>query len=389
MADRRRAAWIDEQDKARPATAIERAILECRETARLSGADIAQGGESKTVHGPQAFAARLDQAGLAIVRVTGTDMEALAELRSEESLARDIARTNGEAYRPHHFAEGLSAGDLAAVTRRGDVYQLNAHRLDIEAIAASLESAGAGKDEALPSVTEARVAFLIERNVDAALRDEAREEAREARIEHSAEWDADLETARTIEEAERDMRDVTEASEDVVNGAAAGIGRGVEKVLGAALNAVANFIAPPPPPTKEQVKVMREQAEFRADLATWAAEQAAQSNSRTTPGANSARPSGKRRKRNGADGKTASVSASETAETSAPGRVAAATQRGPSTASAILQLFRAAWQALTRPAGDDQQHGAGEKKRSGQTGRGLIMALTRRSAGLSGWRKRS
>ena len=278
MADRRRAAWIDEQDKARPASAIERAILDCRETARLSSAEIGQGGELRTVHGPQAFAARLDQAGLAIVRVTGADVAALAELRSEENVARETAQNYHEAYRPHHFAEGLSAGDIAAVTRRGDVYQLNSHRLDIEAIAASLESAGAGKDESLPSVTEARVAFLIERNATAALGDEARDEAREARIEHSAEWDADLETARTIEEAERDMRDVTEATEDMVDGAAAGIGRGVEKVLGAAFDAAANFIAPPPPPTKEQVKVMRQEAEFRADLAAWAAEQAAQSN---------------------------------------------------------------------------------------------------------------
>jgi hypothetical protein len=67
--------------------------------------------------------------------------------------------TNGEAYRPHHFAERLGAGDIAVVTRQGDVYRLNSHRLDIEAIAASLESADgvAVKDEALPSMTEARV----------------------------------------------------------------------------------------------------------------------------------------------------------------------------------------------------------------------------------------
>jgi hypothetical protein len=57
--------------------------------------------------------------------------------------------------------------------------------------------------------------------------------------------------------------------------------------------------------------------------------------------------------------------------------VAAATQRGPPTASPILQLFRAARQALARLAGDDQQHGAGQKKRSGETGRGLIMTLVR------------
>ena len=281
-----RTEWIeqrrDDEDKARPATAIEQKIIDCRETARLSGAQIGQGEEWKTVRGPEAFAARLEQAGLAIVRVTASDIEALAELRAEENLAREIARTNGEAYRTQHFADRLEEGDIAAVTRQGDVYELNSHRLDLAGIAASLESPfrdGAIADVApLPSITDARVAFLIERNAEAALREEARDEAHEARLDRNAAWDAESETSHAVAEAERDTRDVTDAAEDMVDGAAAGIGRIVEKAIAGALNFLADMFAPAPPPTKEQAKHMREDAEFRRDLAAWAAEQAAEAN---------------------------------------------------------------------------------------------------------------
>ena len=50
---------------------------------------------------------------------------------------------------------------------------------------------------------------------------------------------------------------------------------GVEETLGAALDFAADFIAPPPPPTKEQVRQMQEDAEFRFGLAAWAREQTA------------------------------------------------------------------------------------------------------------------
>jgi hypothetical protein len=297
-----RADWIEQQEKARPASAIEQRIIDCREKAQQLGASVVRDdnerimsdteayadrfkpdderrGELHTIYGPEAFAARLDQAGFAIVRVTASDIEALAELRAEENLAREIARTNNEAYRTQHFAERLEAGDIAAVTKQGDVYQLNPHRLDLEHIAASLESAARdgmlGNSETLPSMTEARVAFLIERNAEAALREEAREEAQEARIDRSAAWDAERETSQAVAAAERDAGDVMDAAEDMVDGGAAGIGRVVEKMAGLVLGFLADLIAPTKL-TKEQRKQMQQDAEFRADLAAWGAEQAAQ-----------------------------------------------------------------------------------------------------------------
>jgi hypothetical protein len=58
-------------------------------------------------------------------------------------------------------------------------------------------------------------------------------------------------------------------------GIVGGLADGAEKALGAALDFAADFIAPPPPPTKEQIRQRQEDAEFYRDLAAWAREQAA------------------------------------------------------------------------------------------------------------------
>ncbi len=103
------------------------------------------------MHGPQAFAARLDAAGIAIVRVTATDIRALEALRQDEDMARVAAATNGETRKQYHFAE-LAEGELAAVTRGGDVHRINPDKLRGVEIAAEL-----------PSVIEARATFEIDR----------------------------------------------------------------------------------------------------------------------------------------------------------------------------------------------------------------------------------
>jgi hypothetical protein len=163
-----------EREAARPATALEGRIIECAEQARLFGAHVQkdeQGeillgadvlayrmrdpdertGEAAIVHGPDAFAARLDAAGIAIVRVTATDIRALDALRQDEDAARRTAAANGETRKEYHFAE-LAECELAAVTRGGDVHRLNADKLRGVEIAVEL-----------PGVIEARVAFEIDR----------------------------------------------------------------------------------------------------------------------------------------------------------------------------------------------------------------------------------
>jgi len=116
-------------------------------------------GELETVHGAAAFAGRLEQAGIAIVRVTQADEIAIAALRDGENMARLVAETNGEAWRGNRF-DDVKAGEIAAVDRFGNVHRLNPHRLNLEKIERTLTEAGTAP---LPCVTEARAAFETKR----------------------------------------------------------------------------------------------------------------------------------------------------------------------------------------------------------------------------------
>ena len=180
-----------ERDQARPASFIERKITDCENRARAAGAIIQRDGsgaaitgadaladrlkpkderqtEAATIHGAAAFAARLDQAGIAIVRVTAADMKALDGLRQAEEFSRVAGETNREARPSHNFAK-VQVGDIAAVTRRGDVFTLNPHKLDLAQIERTLidaakSNSSSGTSSRLMSVIEARAAFEINRD---------------------------------------------------------------------------------------------------------------------------------------------------------------------------------------------------------------------------------
>jgi hypothetical protein len=179
-----------ERENARQPSAIEARIIECAEQARLNGAllerhpeglrivgsetlaarrdQISEGAsEGITVFGPEAFAARLEQAGITIARVTDADVAALDALRRDEVLARLAADASGEARQPQHFAE-LEPGDLAAVTRNGDV-----HRIDPDKLGGAVRQLAAS----LPSVTETRAAYASNREKTAELRAERQTDA--------------------------------------------------------------------------------------------------------------------------------------------------------------------------------------------------------------------
>ena len=122
------AAWRAERraerEQARPPSFMESRILECAEQARTLGAFIERDhdgrrifgaealaasfaaardpdgprmSEAATVYGDEAFTARLQQAGIAIARVTAADVLAVDSLRREEELARLAAEANREA----------------------------------------------------------------------------------------------------------------------------------------------------------------------------------------------------------------------------------------------------------------------------------------------------
>ena len=164
------------RERAQPLTRIEERIIDCQQQAE-HGFDVDRDGEHVHLTGREAFAEALDQAGIAVVRVTDRDIGALEALRRDEELARLAAETNLEARRSGRFAV-LEAGDIAAVDRAGNVHRLNPYKLDLNKIESQLLEAGGGR---LASVTEARAEFETERIALAAFR----EELMQARMERA------------------------------------------------------------------------------------------------------------------------------------------------------------------------------------------------------------
>ena len=205
-----------ERDQARPASFIGRKITDCENRAHVAGAIIQRDGsgqivagaaaladrlrpqderqtETATIHGAEAFAARLDQAGIAIVRATDADVKIIDALRREEAAARLAAETNREAYKGNRF-DRLQAGDVAAVNRRGDVFRLNPYRLDLERIERALTSS-----RTLPGVIEARAAFESNR----AQTEKLWTRTKAASVERKAAFEQRRDVRSTVATAER------------------------------------------------------------------------------------------------------------------------------------------------------------------------------------------
>ena len=225
------------RERLRPPSAIEERIIACERGARL-GIDVERDGESVRLTGAEALAAALDQAGIAVVRVTAGDVKALDALRQDEELARLVADGNREARRSGHFA-ALEEGDIAAVDRAGNVHRLNTEKVDVGALLDLGE-------ERLTSVTEARVQFELEREVVAA----ARDELMQARMEQATEISPDGAPGPSTDDSGVRSPD----------GIAGSFADSMARTLGATLDFAADFIAPAPPPTEEQVREQNEAA---------------------------------------------------------------------------------------------------------------------------------
>lgn len=282
----REAAWI-EREKARPATRLEQTIIAADKTA---GRDDA------------VFAAELAQAGIALARVTASDVKTLEALRQEQDVALMTATAEPDtpAQRLGIFAP-VREGELCVVTKLGDVLPLNQQHMavlenrDFPAPAtASHKStelvAGGGKlSLALPSVTEQRAAFQIDADLLAefwqviseghALDRQEAIDRRVAHFETAAAIERQEAITGTLQEAKQGVIAVVEQAVDTGTRAASGFLGGIAGMLENVLGYAADFIAPPPPPTREQVRLMQlaaaEQREFDARVVQPAAEQAA------------------------------------------------------------------------------------------------------------------
>jgi len=277
MQEAARAAWRDERqaerEKARPPSVIESRIVECVEQARISGAVIECDDEGRRIFGAEAFAARLQQAGIAVARVTAADVLALDALRRDEELARFAAETNREARPAHRFAE-VKEGELAAVTPRGDV-----HRLDPDKLGGAVQQLAAN----LPSVTEARAAFETDREQTAEL-------WAQRRADNTVAHEAYAQAA----EARHEMGDTVRAGRDALGTAPATVGRGFKaarsvfegaaKAAETIIAAVSEFLMPTAPMSKDQAERAARSADEQADANATAA--AAQEKAETARRAN-------------------------------------------------------------------------------------------------------
>lgn len=285
----RRDAWIAEQEKHRPASAIENRIADCADQARRLGATIVRDretgrdmsrvealadrlkpaeqrhGESVTItDGKAAFAALLADKGIAIVRISDQDVKALDALRHDEQLDRLASETNSEARRQHRFAK-LKTGDLAAVMRYGDVQRLN------------LEKTGDARQylaETLPDMTTARGAFETEHAATETLWQQHRatvaaeqQQRTEAREERAA-------TASTVRTARQSAAGIATAAWSTISTAGRKGGRMFDtlaKTTVGVFSSLAPFAMAAPKLTPEQAQRAQQVREEEHKKAAWVA----------------------------------------------------------------------------------------------------------------------
>ncbi|MBV9964399.1 MAG: relaxase/mobilization nuclease domain-containing protein, partial [Alphaproteobacteria bacterium] len=265
MAEANRAAWVEKQriaqEQERAPSWIENRIAETADRARIAGADAYIDSEGKLaskaevladrfrpadeqqihavrVYGGTAFETRLDEAGIAIARVTDADIKALTALRHGEDMARIAADTNNEAHKQHHFAADLVAGDIAAITSDGSIYKINP------------DKTGDAKQHLtgdLPSIVEARAYLEQEREQISALWQERRADAAVARADFAAEREANhaaSETARAVSQFNQSVEQATDTGERAASGILRGLAGAAENIIGFMGDM---FFAGPPP----------------------------------------------------------------------------------------------------------------------------------------------
>jgi hypothetical protein len=286
-----RAQWAEQQridrEKARPASFIEEKIIACENRARISGIDAERDGQTVRLYGNAAFAASLDKAGIAVVRVTELDMQVLHLLRQDEERARQVADVNRESYKPHRFDE-VQAGGFAAVDRYGNVHALNPHRLGLEGIEARLidaakssgsrSSTSSPQPTTLPSVTEARAMFEIDRQTTAALWQQRRADNQARGAMLSSARDTTRRIHRATAQTKSALRGVIHTSERTFYKSARGGLSAAAAVLGKIADVIGglfDFLAgPTAPPTLEEAKGQQRVAEERRQEAADYAAQA-------------------------------------------------------------------------------------------------------------------
>jgi hypothetical protein len=159
------------------------------------------------------FAAALDEKGLTVARATAFDVLELKALRDVDRAAGEV----GDIASGRHFAD-LIEGDLAAVTRQGDVFRLSPQKLDFEEIEQRL----ADVQTHMPSVVEARAASKAAREQKAEQRAQSEADFIASRLEQADAFAGKQELRQTVRAAEHAVHEAFEAP-------AAALGKTVRK----------------------------------------------------------------------------------------------------------------------------------------------------------------
>lgn len=215
------------------------------------------------------LAAALGRPGLALARVTSEDVKALDALRRDEHVTGAIDPD----YKPRYVPE-VQPGQLVTVDRFGNVRQVAPDRRnDAQQLAE--------KQARLPSVVEARGLAEVKAarrteiiNERRAERAEIRESRTAARVARSLERDAAREAHATAAANKRNLNNVAGAAEKTVGRTFGMLGNALAAV-GKVVEALANMVSPPAPPTPDQAERQARVAEEQQDAAR-AAEQQAQ-----------------------------------------------------------------------------------------------------------------
>jgi hypothetical protein len=233
-----------ERDAARPPTTLETAINAIHREALDN----------------QRFAEALDKADITITRATAADITVLNTLRRDQELAQIIAQAAGIAAHAGPRLAQVREGELAAVTRRGDVYRLTPQHLD-PGLAAQLQQGP------LPSVTQARATFEIERLAAATFQQEMidsqlarRAETTATRVARDSIWDTGQARGQAETAIKHDTHETLDAAYDGMDTGNRLLGS-VAKVLSKMLDVLADMIAPAPPPTLDQAERMHRASE--------------------------------------------------------------------------------------------------------------------------------
>jgi hypothetical protein len=222
-----------EREQVRPASRIEAVIADALKSTTTG----------------TAFAAALDEKGLAVARVTPADVLALDALRNDDGLA---AAAGIEATGRHY--PQLIEGDLAALTRHGEVFRLSPQKLDFSEIDQRL----ADVQTRLPSVVEARAVFETVRERAADERTQRNADYLAGRAEQVGIFAGQQEVRHAAATAEHAVHETFEASAATAEHAMHSGGRvadGIAKMVTDFLSGVFNFFFPGPRLTRQEAEI--------------------------------------------------------------------------------------------------------------------------------------